>query len=147
MKQVLIFIIAAICLAACKKDSAATLSNTQLITKQLWKLTALTQTLSTGVVQDMFAPMSACYKDDQYVYKANLGYESNAGTTKCDPSDPQVFASGTWKFINSETELERTTTAGLGVGVVIFKILVLTETQLKLTSEDGGIQYTLTFSH
>lgn len=147
MKQVFISFLAVVCVASCKKHTPESRSNTQLITSQSWKLTALTQTLSTGDVQDMFAPMSACYRDDEYVFKANQAYESNAGAAKCSSTDSQVFASGTWKFINNETEVERVTTAGLGIGVVVFKLLVLTETQLKLTSQEGGIQYTLTFSH
>lgn len=147
MKPFMLLLIAAACFTSCKKDNAAKLSGTQLISKQSWKLTALTQTLSTGEVQDMFAPMSACYRDDEYVYRADLTCESNAGATKCLSTDPQVFSSGTWKFINSEKGLERTITYGLGMGVVVFKVVVLTETQLKLASEDSGITYTLTFSH
>jgi len=148
MKPFSTFIFAVIIFTSCKKDEAAKRSSTELISKQSWKLTAGTQQqLPAGSVQDIFAPMSACYRDDQFVYNANLTYEGNAGVTKCNPADPQVFASGTWKFINSETQVERITTSGIGVGTIVFSVMTLTESQLKLKATDSGFEYILTFSH
>jgi len=148
MKPYMMLLIAAACFFSCKKDEAAKRSSTELISKQSWKLIAGTQQqLPAGSVQDIFAPMSACYRDDQFVYNANLTYEGNAGITKCSPADPQVFASGTWKFINNETQLERTTTSGIGVGTIVFSVMTLTESQLKLKATDSGFEYILTFSH
>ena len=148
MKPFSTFIFAVIIFTSCKKDEAAERSSTELISKQSWKLTAGTQQqLPAGSVQDIFAPMSACYRDDQFVYNANLTYEGNAGVTKCSPADPQVFASGTWKFINSETQVERITTSGIGVGTIVFSVMILTESQLKLKATDSGFEYILTFSH
>ena len=148
MKALMLLLLSAACLVCCKKEEAAKSSNTELISKLPWKLIAGTQQqLPAGSVQDIFAPMSACYRDDQFVYNANLTYEGNAGVTKCSPADPQVFASGTWKFINSETQVERITTSGIGVGTIVFSVLTLTESQLKLKATDGGFEYILTFSH
>ena len=148
MKLFSSFIFALIIFTSCKKDEAAKRSSKELISKQSWKLTAGTQQqLPAGSVQDIFAPMSACYRDDQFVYNANLTYEGNAGVTKCSPADPQVFASGTWKFINSETQVERITTSGIGVGTIVFSVMTLTESQLKLKATDSGFKYILTFSH
>lgn len=147
MKAVFILVIAAICFISCKKEEAAKASNTELISKKSWKLVALTQTLSTGEVQDMYAPMSTCYRDDEYIYRSNLTFEGNAGVSKCTASDPQVFASGTWKFINNETAVERTTTSGIGIGTSIFSVVTLTETTMKLRATDSGTEYNLTFSH
>jgi len=142
------FILVVIVFASCKKDEAAKLSNTQLISKQWWKLTAGTQQqLPAGTVQDIFAPLSACYRDDEFVYNANLAYEGNAGAVNCSPADPQVFATGSWKFINNETQVERITASGIGIGTIVFSVIVLSETQLKLKATDGGFEYVLTFSH
>jgi len=140
----------AVCISSffsCKKSDTAKLSNTQLITQRSWKLVAFTQTLPGGEVQDMYAPMSACYRDDEFVYRANLTYEANAGAVKCNDTDPQVFSSGTWKFINNETAVERIVTSGLGIGTTTYSVTTLTETTLQLKATDSAIEYNLRFSH
>jgi hypothetical protein len=147
MRPVFILLALSVCFVSCKKEEAAKTSNTELISKKSWKLIALTQTLSTGEVQDMYAPMSTCYRDDEFIYRSNLSFEANAGVIKCVGTDPQIFASGTWKFINSETAVERTTTSGLGIGTTVYSVITLTETTMKLRATDGGIAYNLSFSH
>lgn len=148
MKPLILLLITAACFSSCKKTDPATLTKLQLISQQSWKLIAGTQQqLPAGTVQDLFAPMSACYRDDEYVYSANLNYEGNAGAAKCAAADPQVFATGTWRFINNETQVERTTTAGIGIGTVIFQVVQLTESRLQLKSTDANFEYLLTFSH
>ncbi|MBL0356502.1 MAG: lipocalin family protein [Chitinophagaceae bacterium] len=132
---------------SCKKTDTEALSNTQLLTKKSWKMVALTQTLPGGEMQDMFAPVSPCYQDDEFVYQANLVFEANAGAAKCNDTDPQVFSSGTWKFINNETAVERIVTSGLGIGTTTYSVTTLTETTLKLKATDSGIEYNLSFSH
>ena len=83
MKALMLLLLSAACLVCCKKEEAAKSSNTELISKLPWKLIAGTrQQLPAGTIQDLYAPMSACYRDDQYVYKASLVYEGNAGTVK-----------------------------------------------------------------
>lgn len=134
--------------ASCKKDADTVVSKTTLLTQQPWKLTAYTTVrLSDGVTTDGFAPMSTCYKDDEYVFKSDLSYEGNAGATKCSPGDPQVFQTGTWRFTNNEASLERTISAGSGIGVFVFMVSSLTTTELKTQTEDGTYRHVLTYSH
>jgi len=149
MKQylLLLFISSGLLLSSCKKEKPAPISNTELISGKAWKLVAFTQTLSTGQVQDIFAPMSACYRDDEFLYRANLSFEANAGVVRCNDSDPQIVSSGTWKFIHNETAVERTVTSGSGIGTTTFTVTALTTTTLELRATDGGIQYDLGFSH
>jgi hypothetical protein len=123
-------------------------SKTTLIGKQPWLLRAYSVVrISDGFTQDAFAPMSACYKDDHYVFMTNNTYQGNAGATKCDPSDPQVFQTGTWRFINDEAKLERIITTGIGIGTIEFGVLSLSATELKIQTEDALQRHILTYSH
>ena len=150
MKHLKLFFVLAfiICtgLLACKKEE--NLTKTELLSKQSWILRAYTSTrLSDGVVVDAYAPMSDCYKDDQYVYNANMTYEGNAGATKCSAADPQVFSTGSWQFKNNETVLERTIVSGIGIGTTEFEIVSLSTHELSLRLEDGSNRHELRFSH
>jgi len=148
MKPFIFLLLAAACIISCKKEEAAKCSNTQLISQQTWKLIAGTQQqLPAGTLQDVYAPMAACYRDDEFVYKSDLTYEGKAGAVKCNAADPQIFATGTWKFINNETQVERITDTGIGMGTVVFSVMALSETQLILKATEGGFEYILTFSH
>ena len=137
-------------LAGCKKENIRTNdSKTKLLTQKPWILTAYTITrISDGYEQDGFSPMTACYRDDQYVFKADKTFEGNAGKTKCNASDPQVFQMGSWQFTQNETMVERTITSGINAGqTTLFKVMELTTNTLKLNVEDGDISYTATYNH
>lgn len=141
-------LVASICLFqfSCKKDEQH--NKTELLTRGSWKLKAYTVTrLSDGLVTDAYAPISACYRDDQYIYKPDMSYEGNAGATKCAASDPQIFSMGTWHFKNNETTLERTITSGTGIGTIEFTVASVTVNELRLSVEDGGNRHDLRFEH
>ncbi len=146
-KKITGLVTAMVILSSCKKDKE--ISQTELLTKQPWKLTAFIQkNLTTGAEQDNFAPMSTCYKDDNYVYKPDMSFEANAGAVKCNAADPQVFQSGSWRFTNNETILETTITSGNSAGSVFeYSITSVTGTTLKMHTVQGGSDYIFTFSH
>ena len=146
-KSIIGLLTAIVILSSCKKDKE--LSKTELITKQPWKLTAFIQkNLSTGAEQDNFAPMSACYKDDNFVYKADMSFEGNAGATKCSNTDPQVFQSGSWSFKNNESIVETVITSGLSAGSTFeYSVTSITSAELKMHTVQGGSDYIFTFSH
>jgi hypothetical protein len=132
----------------CSKEKETPLTNNQLLTKQPWVLKAYTTVrISDGVTQDGYGPMSLCYKDDEYIFKANNTYEGNAGATKCNPADSQVFQTGTWQFANNETKLQRVITTGSGIGTIDFTVMNLTDTELKLNTADGTYNHILIYSH
>lgn len=143
-------IFAAILFCSCKKNTepAATLSRTALITSSGWTLTAYTQVrMADGFSQDAYAPMSACYKDDVYTFKPDYTYEGSVGPVKCSPAQPQVFQSGTWRFDNNETILERNITAGSNISVTRFTVVSVTTSELKLQLNDGTYIHNVTYSH
>lgn len=137
-------------LYSCKKDdnNGATKTKTELLTAGPWKYIASTITpaydyYGDGVMAtNIFAIMKACEKDDFETYQTNGMWEYNEGSTKCDPSYPQVF-SDTWVLIDNETKIL------IGAGECM--ILELTSTRLKLRFffEENGITYTAedTYGH
>lgn len=138
------FFVLILVISSCKKDKET--SKKELLTNQPWKLTSFIQkNLSTGAEQDNYAPMSACYKDDLYVYKADYSFEANAGATKCNSTDPQVFQTGSWSFKNNETVLE-TAIAGSG-NVFEYTIISISGSELKMHTIEAGNDYIFTFSH
>lgn len=54
---------------------------------------------------DYFSGSPSCEKDDLIEFKANNTYEVTEGTSKCDPTDPQVIDDGTYTVNASLTTL------------------------------------------
>jgi hypothetical protein len=110
MKKIQIVFAAGImmfCLA-CKKESKT--SNTDLITSGNWKLSAITVNPGydyngDGTIDtDIYALYEPCEKDDYYTFKKNGTMEINEGSSKCDPSSPQV-STVDWQFANNEKSI------------------------------------------
>jgi hypothetical protein len=120
-------------LFACKKEDAK--SKTDLLTQKTWMIQKLETKEGNNPWEDDFPTWDACSKDDRYIFRANNTYEFNEGLTKCDPSDPQIFDSGSWSFTNNETKLL--------IGSDEFTIVSLTETNLILSVQEtvGGVAY------
>lgn len=100
--------------SSCKKDDDPTpaKTKTQLLTQANWKLVkAEIRSSPTAAWSDYTAFLSACEKDNLTVFRANLTYENNEGATKCNPTDPQIVDSGTWAFLNNETQIQVTPAA------------------------------------
>lgn len=147
---VFIFLLGMLILCSCKKDEQQqpTPSKTVLLTRGGWVLTAYTQVrLSDGFSQDAYAPMSSCNRDDVYTFKADLTYEGSVGATKCSQAQPQVFQSGTWRFDDNETVLEREITSGSNIGLMRFTVVSISATELKLQLNDGSFNHNVTYSH
>jgi len=135
---------------SCKKNKEENNNptKTELLTTGTWKYTASIISpaydyYGTGTpVTNIFGIMYACEKDDFETFKTNGIWEYNEGSTKCDPSYPQIF-SEPWSFTANETKIF--------VGTVEHTILELTATTLKLrySFEDAGVIYTEedTYSH
>lgn len=157
MKKFTILVMALAFVAAigsCKKDENNTpmpgKTKTAILTSNVWKQTARTISPSIDVngtmVTDLYALDDECDKDDLYKFKADKTFTQEEGATKCDPSDPQVYATGTWTFNADETQLILTYT---GFGSSTSNILEVTETTAKLSqvSTSNGVEYTTTTTY
>lgn len=154
MKKITLLLLLAtlIGFGACKKDNNTATPKTkkELLTAKVWKQTARTITPAIEVdgklENDLFAHDDACDKDDLYRYKADNTFSYEEGATKCDPTSPDIYDTGTWTFSSDETKL-----------ILVYKsndsyvvnLLELTESTLKVSSveDDNGVTYTTTTTY
>jgi hypothetical protein len=113
---------------ACKKTVVK--SKTELLTEKAWIVTSMEQRTGNGSwVSTAWASSPACEKDDQTVFRTNNTYEMNEGSTKCDPSDPHVFDSGTWAFQDNESKLVMDRTEVSNIEQLDENTLIVTSTE------------------
>jgi hypothetical protein len=141
MKKLSLFLLATVALGACKKDSenTPTTSKTDLLTSHNWKPSAGTFSITAGgqtISNDAF---DSCEKDDVYKFGTDKSLVVDAGTTKCDPSDPQK-ETGTWAFTSNEQKMtismpgQSVPVSDLDIKELSAKTLHITATQ----SANGG---------
>ncbi|AYQ33023.1 lipocalin family protein [Runella sp. SP2] len=112
-----------------------------------WYVTGYTVQLGSRY-EDRLSAMPNCLKDDIYVFTAKKQYEYNAGTTKCDPNDPQVIHTGIWSLSEDGNTLKiNIKTGDTGLGLYEYKVTELSEHMLQLQFSDGGFVYRLLFEH
>ena len=95
----------------CKKDSTDTTpaasAKAALLVGKRWGLTALTAQQGS-VVQDGYATLKTCEKDNYLRFNDDRTAELNEGPAKCSTTDPQTYA-GTWDLLANESKLLLTT--------------------------------------
>jgi hypothetical protein len=85
--------------SGCSKDEAQPTPE-ELITKS-WIHTDLLATIG-GVSQSVYADQyNACEQDNIYSFSADGTFSVTEGSLKCDPSDPDVFTTGTWQLLEN----------------------------------------------
>jgi hypothetical protein len=107
MKKLTLLLLSTVALGACKKDSenTPTLSKTELLTNHSWKQSSIVVTVAiTGQAAYPLDLLDECNKDDSYKFNTNLGLVVDAGTDKCDSSDPQK-ETGSWALSNGDRNL------------------------------------------
>jgi hypothetical protein len=144
MKKALLCL-AIVSLGACKKDSepVATPSRTDLLTTPKWKLS--TGTVSGGgLTLPISTIVTACYNDDTFKFNTDKTVVNDAGTVKCNATDPQT-QTGSWSFSNSDqTQLQLTVPNTPLNGA--FDIKELTSNSLRLTGTLSGATVDVTFA-
>lgn len=137
----LLLLVSMLLLNACKKETVKT--KKELLTQKTWVIQKFEEKAGTANWVDDFPNFDACSKDDQYVFRANNTYEFNEGATKCAPTDPQIFDTGAWAFLDNETKLR--------IGSEDFNIEKLDNTSLVLTVQETiqstVYQLRITFRH
>jgi hypothetical protein len=136
----LLLLVIGFCLESCKGDDSRPTPQELLETKNGWKLTAMTLSLtnSPNDNQDLYSTLDDCTKDNIVKFLASGIYIEDEGPTKCDPDDPQTADTASWTFSSTKTT-QSVTMNGLdqfgGVSVT-FDITMLTPKQLVM-SWDG----------
>lgn len=99
--------------SACKKDDAPDnpkTSLTMISSKEgkKWKLTSWTATYTINGQEkelDILADREDCENDNITVLFSNNKYETWEGASKCDSSDDDIIAAGSWEFRKNDTQV------------------------------------------
>ncbi len=136
MKQITLIIaaLAFLTISSCKKEEEKK-SKTDLLTASAWKPKSMIYDPIDDVPAD---EIEDCDKDDAVKFNTGGAGTLNAGTIKCDPSDPQTEPF-TWAFAASETQL-------ILFGET-YSIVTLDANSLVLRMSDAGDTYTITMTH
>ena len=121
-----LLLVAIIFVAGCSKE--ANITKTDLISKA-WKYKRFSA-VAGALTVDVLSTMQPCELDDIYRFNSNKTYSVEEGATKCDPSDPQIIESGSWRFNTAETKLY--------LGTDSVEVIELTSTSLHLRFVDAG---------
>lgn len=139
-------ICATMAISSCKKDDddkKEETTTTAASVEGTWKMTAQTLTMSSGgqtETEDMYADLEACEKDDLTRLSADKKVTHLAGATKCDPSDPDSEAGGTWSLSADGKKL----TLDDGGPEVYDVVLLDSKTcKLRISDTDMGVTYTM----
>lgn len=116
----LVALLGIVAIAGCKKDDKAT--EKELIDKR-WKMTAATINGTS-----IYASMDECEKDNIWIMKADHTNLLEAGALKCDSTEPNSAAFGTWKLEGKTTLIISGDPAGLGT---------VTESKMQIVKSDG----------
>ncbi|HNL83623.1 MAG TPA: hypothetical protein PKO18_00210 [Chitinophagales bacterium] len=130
---------------ACKKENQNTNSNA--ISAGWWQKTAQTSTnTSTGAIDDTYAPLSACEKDNLIRFNTDGTYSWAAGATKCSASEPdEVADAGDWNITGGKLTMDD----GFLVRLTNGEILINNSTTLRVAFPNalGASGYTLTITY
>jgi hypothetical protein len=129
---------------SCKKDEET--SKKDLLCGKDWVLVAETVSPAFNyngtLITDLYAQMADCEQDNIGKFNTNGTYTFEEGVSKCDPSDPQVWDTGTWVFSSDETVLVLTSSTS---GIQNSEIQELTSSKLVVTYEVIlDVTYTIT---
>ena len=129
--------------AACKKSSSNK-SRTELITQSGWVTTNVEVGAGgTWTADPDWTNLPACERDDVLVLRTNMTYEFNEGGSKCDPSDPQVFDTGTWSWQDGESKVV--------IDGITYTIESLTESSMTASTSvnfgAGNFTYRISYRH
>lgn len=128
--------------AGCSKDEKQPTPE-ELISKS-WMHTDLLATIG-GVSQSVYADQyNTCEQDNIYTFNIDGTFSVAEGTSKCDPSDPDVYTTGTWVLLENGKKITIDTIDG---DPYTLDIEELTATSLKGSRLEtaNGISVKVTF--
>lgn len=144
MKRLSVFVAAALlavstftsCSKDDKEDNPAPVekTKTEIITAKSWRITGFTFKEGNGPIEDVYAQLQTCTKDDFYKFNIDKTFRFDEGATKCSSNDPQT-ATSAWDITADGSilllmEMKGSATAEL------YDIAELTESKLRIRQTD-----------
>ena len=102
---IIIFVTLLEILNSCKKSSTQTQKNVALLTNQSWAILSIQERVNHGSWIDIYTGFQICTTDNKLLFKIDNSYNWDEGPTKCNPSDPQTYAYGTWSLSSDGSKL------------------------------------------
>lgn len=132
--------------SACKKDDEPNgKTKEDLLTGKKWKLTAATVDPAIFNINDWYAQMEECSKDDYIEFKKGGQAVFDEGTVRCT-GEPQT-QTGSWIFNADQTKL---TVSDPDEDPITYDIIELNDNTMKAKysdrDPDTNINYTFTFT-
>lgn len=90
-----------IIVVGCGKDPVLTKSD---LLAKAWKYQSFKASAGALTI-DVLSQLKPCELDNIYRFKSDKTFTLEEGTTKCNPADPQIQESGSWRFNAAETKL------------------------------------------
>ncbi|MEM9052168.1 MAG: hypothetical protein AAGC47_08975 [Bacteroidota bacterium] len=126
-------------------------TRSELLTAKNWSISELTVNPALAIGQNgnpetnliPFTP--ACVLDDFENYNSGGTFTWEEGASKCDPNDPDIFASGNWLWNSDETKLIVQENDGSSIEFTIVSISS-TEMVRERVEVDQAAQVTYTFT-
>ncbi len=146
MKKLFLLCLGIATLGACKKNSEPappSTTRTDLLTTPKWKLSG--GTISAGVgTFPLSTIVGTCYNDDTFKFNTDKTVVNDAGTVKCNATDPQT-QTGSWSFANSDQTQLQLNVPGTPLSGT-YEIKELTSSTLHLTGTLSGAAVDVTFA-
>jgi hypothetical protein len=145
--KLLLLVSLILCFLSCKKETTNLQSATQLLTRQAWiRSSGIWNPNNSGWID--FSP-PPCLTDNIITYYSDLTIINDEGPTKCNSTDPQIAATGTWSLYANDTKLKFFDNGTLKTRYL--DILQLDNQILKVLSRDTVTPYVTlyetTFTH
>lgn len=133
-------------ISSCKKEENK--SRSQLLQDNTcWNATKFeAKNPESGLFEDYTDLLlgDACYKDNCYTFGANGIYTENEGPTKCNPTDENILADGTWNLSADESSISITEKGETRTG----KIEILTANKFVFVAQEkslGDVEVRVTY--
>ncbi len=140
MKKIFLFIAVSGILASCEREMPVESTPlTDLIKDKYWLVIADSTVSSEGSITNEYNLLAACEKDNLTQFKANKTAWLDAGAVKCNSSEAQTMAIGTWSINETSKVLSINS-----IQNIEFKIQSLSSTQMVLVTTETSNGITLT---
>ncbi len=137
---------------SCSKSDESTITATpskaDMLLYKRWQKTAQNirpaKLINGKEVTDLFAEENTCSRDNLFLFYEDKTYDCVEGFSRCNSTDPDLTAIGTWEIAEDETRLNMFSAIGLKS---TNKILEFSESKIVLESyqlEDGVFYATIT---
>jgi len=76
----------------------------ELLTSQIWTISALTESVNNGPIVDLFDQIDTCERDNEVVFTTDFQVQVTDGAIACDPDEPYLYESN-WSLNEAQDSI------------------------------------------